>query len=71
LERLKNFKENRHEIEDYGYELVQLVNGACLGELGIVNKKTRNASAIALEDTELFVILANDFTDSFAVLIIN
>ena len=58
-------------IEDYGIEIIKLGKGACLGDSGIVYKKPRNASAIAIDDCDLFVILSNDFSNIFSVININ
>lgn len=44
-----------------------LLEGQCFGEWGLIYKKERIASALALETTDLFTLDANSFDTSFNV----
>jgi CRP-like cAMP-binding protein len=48
-------------------EILQLTDGNYFGDWGILEKKQRSASAIALEETELFVLDSKTFEITFGV----
>jgi CRP-like cAMP-binding protein len=57
-------KEVTETIEE---EKLILVEGQCFGEWGLIYKKDRTASALCVEDTDLFFLDAGAFDLSFNV----
>ena len=54
---------------DYIYEeeRMKLLEGMCFGEWGLIYGKDRTASAVAIEDCDLFYLDKENFEKSFAV----
>ncbi len=48
-------------------EKLVLSTGQYFGDCGILEKRPRRASAVAVDDTDLFIIDANNFENSFGV----
>ena len=53
----------------YEEERLKLLEGMCFGEWGLLYNKERSASAIAIEDTDLFTLNKEYFDISFAVIL--
>jgi CRP-like cAMP-binding protein len=62
-------KKGIKEKKDYIYEEERLVlkEGMCFGEWGLLYGKERTASAIAIEDCDLFCLDKEGFEKSFGV----
>ncbi len=58
---LGNYKREEEE------EVVQLTDGMCFGDWGLLDKVERAASAYSLETTDLFMLNTKDFATAFQV----
>ena len=68
IEKFFNTSVNYREYEKENIieeELCKMKNGNCFGEIGLLCNNARTCSALALEDTDLFVLDRNEFGLSF------